>query len=359
LACAPTNTAILQLADRLHGLVQGSFDYKTYGLGDMVLMGNKSRMRLDSFQGLQDVFLDHRVKNLAKCFAPLSGWKHSVESMIHLLEDPEKEYSLYEKEEGGMSLNDFVMREYIEVFRGFHDHLSTIIGTMTLGEYVKQKHNDIFVKFQSIKEKKNILTIEQFIKQRFQELTKNLKFCMQTFYTHLPTSFISRKQVKNMFEVTDLLDSVEARLKVTLSGFGERKISSYSFGSSGTKCLNLLSLLSESISLSNDIQETGGIEKFCLLNACIILCTASGSTKLNTVEMNPIKFLVIDEAAQLKECESAIPLKLRGLNHCILIGDEKQLPALVKSKVLSLNCANLLSLLKKNSYLIYEKLLYF
>jgi senataxin len=47
-----------------------------------------------------------------------------------------------------------------------------------------------------------------------------------------------------------------------------------------------------------------------------------------------VQFLVIDEAAQLNECESSIPLQLPGLCHCILIGDERQLPALVKSKVL-------------------------
>jgi senataxin len=44
--------------------------------------------------------------------------------------------------------------------------------------------------------------------------------------------------------------------------------------------------------------------------------------------------LVIDEAAQLKECESTIPLQLSGLRHAILIGDERQLPAMVQSKVI-------------------------
>ncbi|CAN6272411.1 unnamed protein product [Urochloa humidicola] len=43
--------------------------------------------------------------------------------------------------------------------------------------------------------------------------------------------------------------------------------------------------------------------------------------------------LLIDEAAQLKECESLIPLQLQGLKHAVLIGDECQLPATVKSKL--------------------------
>lgn len=46
-----------------------------------------------------------------------------------------------------------------------------------------------------------------------------------------------------------------------------------------------------------------------------------------------MELLVVDEAAQLKECESTIPLQLPGLRHAILVGDERQLPALVKSKV--------------------------
>ncbi|MBA0676802.1 hypothetical protein Goari_018259 [Gossypium aridum] len=49
--------------------------------------------------------------------------------------------------------------------------------------------------------------------------------------------------------------------------------------------------------------------------------------------MKPLRVLVIDEAAQLKECESTIPLQLPGLAHSILIGDEWQLQATVQSNV--------------------------
>ncbi|KAL5070075.1 hypothetical protein RYX36_020962, partial [Vicia faba] len=96
--------------------------------------------------------------------------------------------------------------------------------------------------------------------------------------------------------------------------------------------LKILSLLSSSILLP-ELNGRNQIEKFCLSNACLVLCTVSSSIKLYTEGMTQVKFLVIDEAAQLKECESTIPLQLPGLQHCILIGDEKQLPALVKSKI--------------------------
>ncbi|KAF3602149.1 hypothetical protein F2Q69_00038931 [Brassica cretica] len=46
-----------------------------------------------------------------------------------------------------------------------------------------------------------------------------------------------------------------------------------------------------------------------------------------------VELLVVDEAAQLKECESAAALQLQGLHHAVLIGDELQLPAMVQSEV--------------------------
>nr|CAB3479664.1 unnamed protein product [Digitaria exilis] len=43
--------------------------------------------------------------------------------------------------------------------------------------------------------------------------------------------------------------------------------------------------------------------------------------------------LVIDEAANLKECESMIPLASRRINHVVLVGDDKQLQSVVKSTI--------------------------
>ncbi|KAF6176832.1 hypothetical protein GIB67_026519 [Kingdonia uniflora] len=49
--------------------------------------------------------------------------------------------------------------------------------------------------------------------------------------------------------------------------------------------------------------------------------------------MIPFGLLVIDEVAQLKECETLIHLQLPGIQHAVLIGDEHQLPATIMSKV--------------------------
>jgi len=76
------------------------------------------------------------------------------------------------------------------------------------------------------------------------------------------------------------------------------------------------------------------IRDLCLKHAKLIFCTASSSFELFRLQsVRPISILVIDEAAQLKECESLVPLLLQGIEHVLLIGDENQLSSLVKSKV--------------------------
>ncbi|GJM91338.1 hypothetical protein PR202_ga07701 [Eleusine coracana subsp. coracana] len=76
------------------------------------------------------------------------------------------------------------------------------------------------------------------------------------------------------------------------------------------------------------------IKDLCLKQAKLIFCTASGSYDLFRLQsVMPLSILVIDEAAQLKECESLVPLLHPGIEHVLLIGDENQLSSLVKSKI--------------------------
>ena len=47
----------------------------------------------------------------------------------------------------------------------------------------------------------------------------------------------------------------------------------------------------------------------------------------------PFECLIIDEASQLKEAESTITLQIIGVTHAFFIGDPKQLPTTIISKV--------------------------
>ncbi|XP_008222326.1 PREDICTED: uncharacterized protein LOC103322211 [Prunus mume] len=101
------------------------------------------------------------------------------------------------------------------------------------------------------------------------------------------------------------------------------------------ECLSVLRTLQDSLS-GLDLPNFGNGEslmKFCFQRASLVFCTASSSYKLHRVAMEPLTIVVIDEAAQLKECESTIPLQLPGVKHAVLVGDECQLPATVNSNV--------------------------
>lgn len=95
LTCAPTNVAVLEVAKRVLVQVKKYYQplgYGGYGLGDIVLFGNGKRMNIDGHVELHDVFLDYRVCALEKC---LGAWKHSLASMISLLENPQKRFLQY------------------------------------------------------------------------------------------------------------------------------------------------------------------------------------------------------------------------------------------------------------------------
>jgi len=95
LTCAPTNIAVMEVTSRLLRLVTDSLEYKTYGLGDIVLFGNGKRMKISEKDDLEDIFLDHRVEVLEYCFNPSTGWKQTVDSLINLLADPEHQHRRY------------------------------------------------------------------------------------------------------------------------------------------------------------------------------------------------------------------------------------------------------------------------
>ncbi|XWS65220.1 hypothetical protein CRYUN_Cryun05aG0073700 [Craigia yunnanensis] len=386
ITCAPTNIAVVEVASRLMRLVTGTHEFDTYGFGDIVLFGNKERMRIDDHEDILDAFLDYRIEILDECFSPRSGWKTNLVSMIDLLEDPEGQYRQYlaNRELGNTDENhkmeDENCDENSNVDKESTNHKvkgensdeklkdkkcrnvwkKVINGTLKQKNTKKkqvtyEKKNHLMPEKKedrhgASQEKKNAseaetckvdpITLEEFVKKRFSVFNERLKFCVVNLYTHLPTHLISLKLVKNMMIALDLLRSLETLLNC--SNFGNEGLKkALNDTEKGSKvgqlaklrvtkknCLQILKSLPQSFPVP-DFTEKFMIKNFCLHNACLLFCTASSSSKLNT----PLDLLVIDEAAQLKECESTIPFQLPGLRHAVLIGDERQLPAMIQSKI--------------------------
>ncbi|KAG5534410.1 hypothetical protein RHGRI_022510 [Rhododendron griersonianum] len=375
LTCAPTNIVVFGVASRLMSLVSRALEYDTYGLGDIVLFGIGERMQigdvfLDSrmdHEDIMDVLLDYRVYALSRCLSPLSGWKHIVQSMICLLEDPEAMYRVYleqekkknedddkgEEEEEESSFENLTVNSSEDEEEDIGEDLNDADEKKKEEEEEPSKREEK-LKFDSKREEKENstqsnkekgekdegpLTFEEFFIKRFKLISKKLIFCIKKLYTHMPTSFIPLEAVKKMMKVLDLLKSIGAmsmcNLAVANEGLKEVSNRVDEFGntmSSNRECVQVLSFLSETLNLPN-FTEHHEIRSFCLQNACLIFCTASSSATLHTEGMGPLELLVIDDAAQLKECESTIPLQLSGLRHAILVGDERQLPANVHYKI--------------------------
>ncbi|KAK1410598.1 hypothetical protein QVD17_37135 [Tagetes erecta] len=270
LTCAPTNNAVLEVAARFMSLVIGSLEDDSYGFGDIVVSGNGKRMKIDGFQELELVFLENRVSALAACLSPTFGWRNTAKSMINLLKSPEDEYNLYLRD--GRKVDD--------------DELS----------------------------------IREFVTKKFKDLEEQLTTMVRKLCTHMPTSFVTPQLAEKMFTVIRLVQSI---------CISEEKVITFTNTKEFLQTVKEVLCETASFLTFADDQDIGN---FCLRNARLIFCTATGSSRLHTLDTN-VELLVVDEAGLLRECESVIPLQLSGLRDVVLIGDEQQLSATVKSKV--------------------------
>ncbi|KAK1410594.1 hypothetical protein QVD17_37131 [Tagetes erecta] len=365
LTCAPTNIAVLGVTKKVMSLVRDSLKYDTYGLGDIVLYGNGERMKIDECKDLSDIFLNKRVKILADCLAPLSGWKGCI-----LVDDDDENGSSDDKDDCDVEddgkddvntekeeLKDDVNTEKEELKDNSHmkkalktKNWKTIIVSTLKSEAKgrnKETTNDDEIK-QSSKQNSDkrkctpdLLTFEEFVMHGFEFLGNRLVYCIENLYTHMPTSFISAEVAKEMIVFVESLESLIKSIKQTVAmnvvGLKEA-LNGYETRTRGDNILHSFrSHCSKLRYLQNKLQfpelkEYYQVRRFCLENARLIFCTASGSISMPTPDKS-LEFLVIDEAAQLKECESVIPMQLNGVRHVILVGDERQLPAMVQSKI--------------------------
>ncbi|KAH9698665.1 UvrD-like helicase ATP-binding domain-containing protein [Citrus sinensis] len=326
LVCTPTNVAIMEVASRVVKLVKESVERDSSGtlffpFGEILLFGNNERLKVDS--GVEEIYLDYRIKRLEECLAPITGWRHCFASMIDFLDDCVFQYHIYMENESTKQSEDINGNEIKE----------------------KKCRKDAEVS------KVEIETFLEFVRERFKCTAAPLRSCIFNLGTHLPKSYIGEDNFQILGTVISLLDSFETLLFQDNMGsedleelfshsvdedFSESIVDiKYMLHERRSKCHSVLRKLWNSFSRLNlpSAMNIGLLKDFCFTKASLIFCTASSSYKLHRVAMEQLQFLVIDEAAQLKEVESAIPLKLPGIQHAILIGDECQLPAMVESSV--------------------------
>ncbi|KAJ1399973.1 UvrD-like helicase, ATP-binding domain [Sesbania bispinosa] len=328
LVCAPTNVAIKEVASRVLSMVRASFDRKSdalfCALGDMLLFGNHERLKVGT--DIEDIYLDYRVKQLSMCFKPPTGWRYCFGSMIDLLENCVSHYHIFIENE----------------LRKEQDQID---------ENNTNRTKDDNPSDCSVKKCKSFL---EFVRERFLATALPLRDCISVLCTHMARSYIMEHNFEDLVCLVRSLDSFEALLfqsnivcevleeifsppEGEHSSFESYVDAEYLLYKSRNECLSSLRILKDSLGELNlpHVMTEESIREFCLQTSSLIFSTASSSFKLHSVSMEPLKILVIDEAAQLKECESIIPLQLPDIKHAILVGDVRQLPAMVESNVSS------------------------
>ncbi|XP_047306379.1 uncharacterized protein LOC124909782 [Impatiens glandulifera] len=303
LVCTPTNIAIKEIASRTLSLLKDSCE-ETFllPLGGLLLFGNNDRLKVDG--SLEDIYLDFRVKRLTECLGPMTGWRHCLNSTSDFLTDCVPQYEVYVDNEL---------------------------------KQAKEESN-----------RERTLSFLEFVRKRFTNTASSLKRCILTLFAHLPQNFINEHNKHDTRRLLHLIDQLEGHLfddNVSPEELKKIFLLFKEISYDSDEAISLSQTMRKTASALKDIHGflhklelpnamiEDSVKKFCLKWAYLIFSTASTSYKLHSLSLEPFKVLVIDEASQLKECESTIPLQFPGLMHAILVGDERQLPAMVTSKV--------------------------
>ncbi|PUZ75223.1 hypothetical protein GQ55_1G137600 [Panicum hallii var. hallii] len=249
LTCAPTNTAISQVASRFLELRKrhpSATDDRSGCHGDLLLFGNRQRMAIATVSDLDEIFLDTRVNRLRTCFSPAMGWRQCLRSVEAFLGGPGRCHENW-------------IRNLVYSGRSSFHHI-------------------------------------------FKEVSSCLRTIMRTNNNML--ALIDKLQ-----GFSGLLDRMIARNEIG-GAVNQNQIQNLWWYKEGilflTRALNrgLKLPLTRSVAKIKERKH-----EFCLDSATLVFCTVSGSAKLRGQRMD---LLLIDEAAQLKEYECQLPATVKS-----------------------------------------------
>ncbi|GJN04400.1 hypothetical protein PR202_ga21947 [Eleusine coracana subsp. coracana] len=298
------NEEFLEVASRIVKLVRESSSASSgIILSDILLFGNKKRMKIDDDHDLSAVFLS----------------SHFLEKSV------EKQHQLYmEKIHEKMNKRQMKNNEKNKI-----DADKIAIGAEGKGQdkvlHTDCPRNSTMVRsFRCMTEMAELLNIlHAFINDEDDDTWFDGVLEEQIYEYNEPLKW------------SDLLASVHTE-----------KCKKLKFRMARSLCVQQLRYLQTSLELPSWANQFHYFEDDCrrdirlylLQRTKCILCTVSSSFCFYKVPMDkdnclPLGMLIVNEAAQLKECETLIPMQLPGIKQVVLIGDECQLPALVKSKL--------------------------
>jgi hypothetical protein len=358
LISAPTNAAVVEISKRMMRFFDVSKNEETFSdfcsrtqaglkrclpisLSDIVLQGSKERLQgaVDGTM-LEKIFLRYRVDRLVNALGSETGWIASVQSAVKFLT---KAPVLYEAQNAEAPESD-------------EDHSNSKASKGKKSRTAK-------------KEKKKRLaraaTFWSFARETMVELRDQMQEASFVLMSELPQCYMDMKTSKTMTSASNLMAalvnlmpskapseaetwfSTPTTIDTLLEAITNLTLSSSSSTTGKTRFLQAREAVLEALasspgySLFATKERPAGfvpprqwLESECLRNATLVFTTVSGA---GSPKMMGLEFEcgIIDEASQLVEAETTIVTRKKGLKQLILVGDHKQLPATVISKVIS------------------------
>ncbi|EFJ34295.1 hypothetical protein SELMODRAFT_438696 [Selaginella moellendorffii] len=281
LMSAPTNAAITEVVVRLFTSITKQPSpfigcTRTVCPRDVVLVGNKENLEVDDNEILDAVFLQSREERLATVLATACGWQQKVLSVVDFLENAEERYRQYKQ--------DKKPDEPAESFLDFSRERMTFLGDQMLSS-IDLVCND------------------------------------------LPSTFLKSTDILGARHHVTEINAAFGRFRE------DSEVLNYVSSTSGAAAalLNLLKTNMDFVTYPPGKIPTG---EELLRHASVVCCTVSSAgTRIVQNTSRHFYTAVIDEAGQLVEAETAIVMGLQNLKQLVLVGDHKQLPATVISKI--------------------------
>jgi hypothetical protein len=357
LISAPTNAAVVEISKRLMRFFDVSKNEEMFSdfcsrtqaglkrclrisLSDIVLQGSKERLQgaVDGTM-LEKIFLRYRVDRLVKALNPGTGWKASVQSAVTFLT---KAPALYEAQNAEAPESD-------------EDHSNSKASKGMKSRTAKKEKQQLA----------RAVTFWSFARETMVELRDQMQEASFVLMSDLPQCHMDMKTSKAMTSASNLMAALvdlmpseapsEAEtwfstptiIDTLLEAIINLTLSSCSSTTGKTRFLQAREAMLEALasspgcSLFATKERPAGfvpprqwLESECLRNATLVFSTVSGA---GSPKMMGLEFEcgIIDEASQLVEAETTIVTRMEGLKQLILVGDHKQLPATVISKVIS------------------------
>eukprot|EP00898_Chlorokybus_atmophyticus_P002092 jgi/Chlat1/2884/Chrsp2S00355 len=340
LVCAPTNVAVqvvaMRFIEQLSG--DGESDTTTHGLrlADVGLVGSEER--IDAKGPLGSVYLPARAKRLKE--ALVVGWTKAVRDLLLLLEAPAKAYADHVKQsksssdaklvQGALKQQAFFVREIRSradtaffvgtTFANELPHRASIINTDVQSELKKQgatsssskaTNNDVVLLPEAMRVSiEGVLPfISTLIALPKTQLTKHFvhDWCMQAHQCKGSNATLWRR-------MQDAKVSLQAATAASSSSSSSSQLTAVSKQLLRLDKRSLEQLIASWVTvLFSTVGSAGGA----------VLAKHGGL--FDTV--------LVDEAAQLVEAETAIVMVRPGVRRLWLVGDTKQLPATVISRL--------------------------